>query len=54
MAFFDLEWHKLPFTYSYPRNEADIAKPKNLDLLIKLAEKTVSWFSTRASLIFTF
>jgi glycosyltransferase involved in cell wall biosynthesis len=44
MAFFDLEWHKLPFTYSYPRNEADIAKPKNLDLLIKLAEKLSAGF----------
>ena len=44
MAFFDLEWNKLPFTYSFPRNEADIPKPKNLDLLIKLSEKLANGF----------
>ncbi len=44
MAFFDLDWHKLPFTYSYPRNEADISRPKNLDLLIELAEKLAEDF----------
>ena len=44
MAFFDLDWHKLPFVYSYPMNEADIPKPKNLDLLIELAEKLAEGF----------
>lgn len=44
MAFFDLDWHKLPFVYSYPMNEEDIPKPKNLDLLIGLAEKLADGF----------
>ena len=44
MAFFDLEWNKLPFTYSYPINEATIPKPQNLDLLIKLAETLANGF----------
>lgn len=45
MAFFDLNWNKLPFTYSFPRNEADIPKPKNLKLLIELSERLAADFS---------
>ena len=45
MAFYDLNWNKLPFTYSFPRNEADIPKPQNLDLLIQLSEKLAEGFS---------
>ena len=45
MAFYDLNWNKLPFTYSFPRNEEDIPKPKNLDLLIELAETLAEGFA---------
>ena len=44
MAFFDLEWNKLDFTYSFPKNEAEIKKPANLDLLISLSEKLAEGF----------
>lgn len=45
MAFYDLNWNKLPFTYNYPINEAEVPKPKNFDLLIELAERLASGFS---------
>ena len=45
MAFYDLNWNKLPFTYSFPRNEDDIPRPKNLDLLIQLSEKLAEGFA---------
>lgn len=45
MAFYDLNWNKLPFTYSFPRNEDDIPKPKNLELLIQLSEKLAEGFA---------
>ena len=45
MAFYDLNWNKLPFTYSFPRNEDDITKPKNLELLIQLSEKLAEGFA---------
>ena len=45
MAFYDLNWNKLPFTYSFPRNEENIPKPKNLDLLIELAETLAEGFA---------
>ena len=44
MAFYDLEWKKLPFTYSYPMNDADVPKPSNLNLLIELSEKLAKGF----------
>lgn len=45
MAFYDLNWNKLPFVYTYPRNEADIPKPQNLELLIQLSEKLAEGFA---------
>lgn len=45
MAFYDLNWKKLPFVYSYPINKMNIPKPKNLDLLIKLSEKLAEGFA---------
>ena len=45
MAFYDLDWNKLPFVYTYPRNEEKIEKPKNLELLISLAEKLSTGFA---------
>ena len=38
MAFFNREWEKTSFVYSYPRNEREIAKPENLDEMIEVAE----------------
>lgn len=37
--FFDLDWNKLPFTRLYDNSQKEIKKPKNFDLMIKLAEK---------------
>lgn len=45
MVFYDTEWNKQDFVYSYPRNEKDIEKPKNLELLLTLAEKLAQGFS---------
>lgn len=45
MAFYDLNWNKLPFVYTYPRNEAEVPKPKNLELLIQLSEKLAEGFA---------
>jgi len=44
MGFFDLEWNLLPFTYSYPRIEDEVPRPKNLALMIELAEKLSKGF----------
>ena len=44
MSFYDLNWNKLPFVYSYPQNEDEIPKPSNLELLIELAEKCAEGF----------
>ena len=44
MAFYDLQWNKLPFVYSYPQNDKEIPRPKNLDLLIELSEKLSAGF----------
>ena len=40
--FYDLEWNKMPFQRHYPNSKKDIPKPKNYDLMIKLAEKLSS------------
>ena len=45
MAFFDLNWNKLPFTYTFPYNPDNIPRPKNLDLLISLSEKLSEGFA---------
>lgn len=45
MAFYDLNWNKLPYTYSYQRNEATVPPPKNLKKLIALAERLASGFA---------
>ncbi|MDY6993883.1 MAG: ATP-grasp fold amidoligase family protein [Pseudomonadota bacterium] len=44
MAFYDLQWNKLPFVYSYPQNDKEIPRPKNLDLMIGLSEKLSAEF----------
>ena len=45
MLFYDTAWNKQDFVYSYPRNEKNIEKPKNLELLLTLAEKLAQGFS---------
>lgn len=45
MAFYDKEWHKLPFVYSYPRNEDEICRPNNLEHILGLAEKLSHGFA---------
>ena len=44
MSFYDLQWNKLPFVYSYPQNPDEVPKPKNLELMINLAEKLAEGF----------
>ena len=39
VAFFDREWNKLPVARRYSSNNADIARPRNLEKMIDLAEK---------------
>ena len=44
MSFYDLNWNKLNYVYSYPLNNDIFPKPKNLNLLIELAEKLAADF----------
>ena len=39
MAFYDKQWNKQSFVYSYTLDKKNIEKPKNLDKMIELAEK---------------
>lgn len=39
MAFYDLAWNLLPFTYSYPSYEKQVRRPDNLDEMIHIAEE---------------
>lgn len=39
MAFYDKNWHKQKFVYSYPLDKKTIKKPDNLDVMIELAKK---------------
>lgn len=45
MAFYDREWNKLPFVYTYDRLEETIEKPDNLEEMLTLAEKLSEGFS---------
>lgn len=44
MAFYDLDWNLLPFTYSYPQYKKLVAKPDNLDEMIYIAKKLCKGF----------
>lgn len=44
MAFYDINWNKMPFVYSYERLEEDIPKPDNLEELIGISEKLAEGF----------
>ena len=37
--FYDLEWNKLPFERHYPNSKIIVPKPKNYNLMLKLAEE---------------
>lgn len=39
VTFFDKEWNRLPFTRHYPNSDAPIAKPKEYEKMIRLAER---------------
>jgi len=39
MAFYDLAWNLLPFTYIYPQYDKLVTKPDNLDEIINIAKK---------------
>ena len=45
MAFYDRDWNKENFVYSYPIDTKENPKPKNLDLLLSLAEKLAQGFN---------
>ena len=45
MAFYDRNWNKQNFVYSYPLDTKTIEKPDNLDEMIKLAEKLAEGFN---------
>ena len=45
MAFYDRNWSKQEFVYSYPLDTKIIEKPSNLDQMIELAEKLAEGFS---------
>ena len=44
MAFYDLEWNRMPFTYSFEPLDHDIPKPDNLAELIQAAEALAEGF----------
>lgn len=44
MAFYDRNWKKQDFVYSYPLDIKDMQKPANLDEMIELAEKLAADF----------
>lgn len=44
MAFYDKNWNKQDFVYSYPLDTKTIEKPDNLDDMIKMAEKLSDGF----------
>lgn len=45
MAFYNTNWELQPFTYSYPRYEKVVEKPKNLDELLFISSKLSEGFS---------
>ena len=44
MAFYDRDWNKQNFVYSYPRYEKEVERPQCLDKLIYLSEKLAANF----------
>ncbi len=44
MVFYDTEWNKMPFVYSYDCFEGDVEKPENLSELLSVSEKLAEGF----------
>lgn len=44
MAFYDRDWRKMPFVYSYPKNTEEILKPSCLEDMLTVAEKLSQGF----------
>lgn len=45
MAFYDLDWKKQDFVYSFPLDTKDMPRPDNLDEMIAVAEKLADGFN---------
>ena len=45
MAFYDTEWKKQPFVYTYPMYEKEVPKPDNLEEMLELSSKLSKDFS---------
>lgn len=45
MAFYDMEWNKQNFVYSFPLDTKEISKPDNLVEMIEIAEKLAAPFN---------
>lgn len=39
MAFFDVEWNKMPFVYTYPMYKGDVEKPKCITEMLEMSRK---------------
>ena len=60
MAFYDTEWKKQPFVYSYPMYEKEVPKPENLEEMLEMSrilskgfsQVRVDWYSVKKRLIF--
>jgi hypothetical protein len=40
---YDRDWNKLPFEHYHPNYDGDIERPKNLDEMIRIAEKLANY-----------
>ena len=45
MAFYDLDWNKLPFISNHEQLEGDVEKPTNLDELVAISEQLAEGFN---------
>lgn len=45
MSFYDLEWNKQNFVYSFPLNDQDVPRPQRLEELISVSEKLAQGFA---------
>ncbi len=43
-AFFDIEWHQLPFSYNYPITKKVVRKPRNFEEMMEISEKLTKDF----------
>ena len=60
MAFYDTEWKKQPFVYTYPMYEKEVPKPDNLEEMLEMSrilskgfsQVRVDWYSLKKGLVF--